>query len=415
MNVAWALPRCAHRLDPRWTLPTPVRSSPLLAFLLAARTPPCRRAYASLLPAGPKPPPKKPPPAIPRPRISYNKATLDKIFAAPPGSDEPAGAPPPPPLVANAVLAELQNRRVTGSLVDVGIESLPEHWKVTPAQAARALEFLRRERPMDEVGLAGVYAQKELDAERARQVEDIKARAERWGIRKRDRGEEKGVEVAGKRKTGLVDRSSFIEKLAMDLTAKTKAKKMKKMEVDRYYAAKAAEEHAEVMRRREEVKEIVEAKRNHNLKTWAQLRKEAELPTEELFAERTPVRPLSLRHGMVANGDTVRPALALRRPRRRRHRARLLLPRPFADQDERVDGGAPLEPRRVDVPRDDGRQCGRVRAVAAPAHGLVLQPVHDAQRGRAARVQRPRVRVQPFAVGASVGEYGGAVCVWAAL
>jgi hypothetical protein len=296
MNTAWAIPRCAARLDLR----RPVLSScgrPLLAALLASgaclssRQPTCRRHYASL-PAPAKPPPKRRPPPIPRPRIRYNKATLDRIFSTPADSTDSAPADPPlPPLVANAVLAELQNRRVTGSLVDVGLESFPAHWRVTPAQAARALAFLRRERPMDEVGLAGVYAQRELDAERERQVADIKERAERWGIRRRDGSGETAVEVAGKRPpAGLVDRSSFVEKLAMDLTAKTRAKKEKKMEVERYYAAKAAEQHAEMMRRREEAKEIVETKRNENLKTWARLRKEAELPTEELFAERTAVR-----------------------------------------------------------------------------------------------------------------------------
>jgi hypothetical protein len=262
MNSAWIIPRCAHRLDLRRPF-HPSARSPLLALLTPTSQPPCRRAYSSLLSAPAKKPPKKPPPPIPRPRIRYNKATLDKIFG-PDGGDggagEDAGPPqrPLPALVANAVLAELQNRRVTGSLVDVGLESFPAHWKVTPAQAARALAFLRRERPMDEVGLAGVYAQKELDAERARQIEDIRERAERWGIRKRDRDEEKGVELAGKKRpTGLVDRSSFIEKLAMDLTAKTKKKKAKKLEVERYYLAKAAEDHAEMMRRREEVKEII--------------------------------------------------------------------------------------------------------------------------------------------------------------
>jgi hypothetical protein len=294
MNTAWAIPRCAHRLD--LGRPLPSSRSPLLALLLAStspssRQPTCRRAYASLLSAPPKPPRKKRPPPIPRPRIRYNNATLDRIFSAPAGEQGPAAAAdrPPPPLVANALLAELQNRRVTGSLVDVGLESLPAHWKVTPAQAARALAFLRRERPMDEVGLAGVYAQKELDADRARQIEDIIERAERWGLRKKDRGEEKAVVVAGKRKTGLVDRSSFVEQLAMELTAKTRAKKERKMELERHYAAKAAEEHADMMRRREEMKEIVEAKRNENLKTWARMKKEAELPTEELFAERTAV------------------------------------------------------------------------------------------------------------------------------
>lgn len=107
---------------------------------------------------------------IPLPTGELAQATITDIFG-PSMSDE----------LGNHILRLMHYRRLSGSLIDVGVE-FPKEYGISPEMAAKALDFLRKQNPSFDENEAGA-AWAELEIMKVEQ--EYMDRAERLGIYKR--------------------------------------------------------------------------------------------------------------------------------------------------------------------------------------------------------------------------------------
>lgn len=94
------------------------------------------------------------------------------------------------PQKANFILVKLQRRRVSGSLIDEGLE-FPEESHVSQEEAERALSWLREKFPMDEEAAAGRWAQEELERLKEQERDVYRKKGQKLGFfKKEDRAED---------------------------------------------------------------------------------------------------------------------------------------------------------------------------------------------------------------------------------
>jgi hypothetical protein len=85
----------------------------------------------------------------------------------------------------NFILARLQQRRISGSLVEKGL-IFPDKLNISQAEATRALEWLRTTFPMDEEAAAAQWAEKELLRLEEEQRSALERRGQQLGLLKKE-------------------------------------------------------------------------------------------------------------------------------------------------------------------------------------------------------------------------------------
>ncbi|KAF2431046.1 hypothetical protein EJ08DRAFT_678619 [Tothia fuscella] len=176
---------------------------------------PTKKVIPAKRPTSSAPKASAPKSAIPKPK-SFKSPPPRPISVAPastPASTPPKNdniAPPPNPKQVNLsskdvlqifgpgltfekgmyVLQELQTRRVTGSLADIGI-AFPDQPEITDLHATKGLSWLRSEYPIDEEAAAAEWAEEEI----AKLEGSYLKRAEELHLYKRTPEEEKKEEI----------------------------------------------------------------------------------------------------------------------------------------------------------------------------------------------------------------------------
>jgi rhomboid-like protein len=163
--------------------------------------------------------------------------------------------------LANTILSELQSRRVSGSLIDVGVNVHHITEEVTNKQALKALEWLRQKYPVDEAAAAEEYA--ELEEEKYRK--DFEAKALKSLVyMKDDTNVEEKVEQWDEAKLARwKEQAAKIEELE-----KTYAKEQEEVKLA------VVQQHIELGQRRD-----------NKLMEWDKLEKQAELDAEQVADE----------------------------------------------------------------------------------------------------------------------------------
>jgi hypothetical protein len=170
-------------------------------------------------------------------------------------------------------LYELHKRRITGSLIDRGIV-LDEN--VTPAQATKALQWLREKYPIDEALAASWYAEKEIEAHKDRISNQFISKATRYGfIDSKIRKKKKPMED--------VMEDSFIQEKVQEYNKtraiKEEAKKKAIEEADAVYQERQATYAIELVKQ----KELLDEQREEKFKKWDKLAEEAQIPAQEII------------------------------------------------------------------------------------------------------------------------------------
>jgi hypothetical protein len=174
--------------------------------------------------------------------------------------------------IASRALYELHKRRITGSLIDRGIQLDEE---VTPAQATKALQWLRDQFPLDEAAAASWYAEREIEAHKDRISNQFISKATRYGfIDSKINKNKKPVED--------VMEDSFIQEKVQEYNKtraiKEEAKKKADEEADLAYQERQAHYAIELVKQ----KELLDEKREEKFKHWDKLAEEAQIPVEEV-------------------------------------------------------------------------------------------------------------------------------------
>jgi rhomboid-like protein len=116
------------------------------------------------------------------------------------------------------VLQELQKRRVSGSLAEMGV-SFSDDAEITHDHAMRGLEWLREKHPLDEETAAAEWA----EAEAERLQEELEKRAERLGLYKRGESVEEDVPSQPQQVTNVYGNSVLVQR-RQQVEAEEKAK-----------------------------------------------------------------------------------------------------------------------------------------------------------------------------------------------
>jgi len=152
----------------------------------------------------------------------------------------------------NYILSELQDRRQSGSLAELGID-FPEGEGIRREDAQRGLEWLRRAYPIDEQGAAASWAESEALRLEEELRSDLEKKGERFGLFKKD-GEAGGNEGLSEKRD--VDAGSV-------LVQRQKQIKEERMMMEE------REKEEERLEAEEGVEMTMKKKRSRELSPWA--------------------------------------------------------------------------------------------------------------------------------------------------
>lgn len=169
--------------------------------------------------------------------------------------------------VANEVLTELQRRRTSGSLIDVGVDVKEVADEITIEQASKALQWLRSKYPVDEALAAEEYAN--IQEDQYRKDFEEKALNSRLYAREKD---DKADDLELEREEGPWDEMRL---------AKWKEQMQKIEALEKEYGKEQEEVRLVLVQHQVELAQ----RRDEKLMHWDELEKKAELDTDQLMDE----------------------------------------------------------------------------------------------------------------------------------